>query len=447
MDINQKIDIIKSVGEEIVTDEDLRKLLEEKKHPVAYDGFEPSGTSIHIAQGLLRAININKMTKTGCKFKILVADWHAWANNKMGGDLEKIQKVGKYLIEVWKACDMDTDNVEFIWVSDMVKDDAYWKTVMQIARESTLNRVLRTTQIMGRSENDALQASQIFYPCMQAADIFYLKADICQLGMDQRKVNMLAREIGPKLGYYKPVIISHHMLMGLSTPSPKLQWIDKMEIIIKNPNNKHLIERCIEEGINLNEIDKEVSTYYPQLTTYFGPGNWRPLIDREYSLMLNIKNEEERNKAHKELKNHFVEFKRLYSEQRQMSLKMSKSKPDSSIFMSDFADDVKRKISKAYCPEKQIEENPMMEYCKYILFEKFDKLVVERPEKFGGNMELNSYDELVSVYSEGKLHPMDLKNTVAKYLNELLDPVREKLKHNHHAQKLYDEIKTFQVTR
>ena len=43
-----------------------------------------------------------------------------------------------------------------------------------------------------------------------------LKADICQLGMDQRKVNMLAREycddIKRKL---KPVILSHAMLPGL----------------------------------------------------------------------------------------------------------------------------------------------------------------------------------------------------------------------------------------
>ena len=29
---------------------------------------------------------------------------------------------------------------------------------------------------------------------MQCTDIFFLKADICQLGLDQRKVNMLARE-------------------------------------------------------------------------------------------------------------------------------------------------------------------------------------------------------------------------------------------------------------
>src|SRR3989344_6551272 len=102
MDIQERINLIKKVGEEILTEDELKTLLETKKTPIAYDGFEPSGR-IHIAQGILRALNINRMTKAGCKFKMLVADWHGWANNKMGGDLEKIQTVGKYFIEVWKV--------------------------------------------------------------------------------------------------------------------------------------------------------------------------------------------------------------------------------------------------------------------------------------------------------------------------------------------------------
>ena len=67
--------------------------------------------------------------------------------------------------------------------------------------------------------------AQIMYPCMQCADVFYLKADICQLGMDQRKVNMLAREycdvMKPKQKN-KPVILSHHMLMGLKEGQEKM---------------------------------------------------------------------------------------------------------------------------------------------------------------------------------------------------------------------------------
>jgi tyrosyl-tRNA synthetase len=358
MNVNQRLNLIKQVGEEIVTEEDLKRVLETKKKPVAYDGFEPSGTVIHIAQGLLRAVNVNKMTKAGCKFKFLVADWHAWANNKMQGNLDHIQKVGKYLIEVWKVCDMDFKNVEFIWASELLNNRDYWKTVLQVARNSTVKRIIRTGEIMGRSDSEVLQASQIVYPCMQAADIFHLEADITQLGMDQRKVNILAREIGLKIGFWKPVVVSHHMLMGLGEP----------------PKGEKTVERTIQ-------------------------------------------------------------------------MKMSKSNPNNAIFMTDAAEEVNRKIKKAYCPEGVVEENPILEYCKYIIFEKFKSIKVERPKKFGGNIEFISYEELEKVFTKKKLHPMDLKQATAEYLNKLMEPVRKKLEKNNAAQKLADEIRNFEVTR
>ncbi|PIP18474.1 MAG: hypothetical protein COX42_00655, partial [Parcubacteria group bacterium CG23_combo_of_CG06-09_8_20_14_all_35_6] len=127
----------------------MRSLLEKEKSLIAYDGFEPSG-QIHIAQGILRAINVNKMTKAGVKFKMLVADWHAMTNDKMGGDLKKIKIVGKYFIEVWKACGMDLKNVEFVWASDLVKNSSYWELVLKIGRTNKLARFIRTAEFMGR---------------------------------------------------------------------------------------------------------------------------------------------------------------------------------------------------------------------------------------------------------------------------------------------------------
>ena len=59
---------------------------------------------------------------------------------------------------------------------------------------SSISRVKRCGQIMGRDESDELSAAQIFYPIMQCNDVFMLRCDMTQLGIDQRKVNMLARE-------------------------------------------------------------------------------------------------------------------------------------------------------------------------------------------------------------------------------------------------------------
>jgi tyrosyl-tRNA synthetase len=95
----------------------------------------------------------------------------------MGGDLKKIQVVGQYMVEVWKAVGMDLTNVEFLSSSEEInkRPDEYWTLVMDIARKNNLKRILRCSQIMGRSETEDLSAAQIFYPCMQCADIFFLK--------------------------------------------------------------------------------------------------------------------------------------------------------------------------------------------------------------------------------------------------------------------------------
>jgi len=97
--LDERFTLCRSIGEECIQDEELRRLLAKKPEPVAYDGFEPSGR-MHIAQGILKSINVNKLTKAGCKFVFWVADWFAQMNNKMGGDIKKIQTVGKYMIEV-----------------------------------------------------------------------------------------------------------------------------------------------------------------------------------------------------------------------------------------------------------------------------------------------------------------------------------------------------------
>ncbi len=358
MDIKEKIELVKQVGEEIIGENELEQLFKDKEHPIAYDGFEPSGR-IHIAQGLLRAINVNKMTKAGFIFKMWIADWFALMNHKMGGDLTKIRTVGEYFIEVWKAAGMDLENVRFLWTSEQM-DQEYWLRVIRVANASTVTRVTRCAQIMGRSEGASLSASQIFYPCMQVSDIFHLDADVAQLGLDQRKVNVLAREVAPKLGYKKPIVVSHHMLMGLTEP--------------KNTEDMSGADAAIAK-------------------------------------------------------------------------KMSKSNPNSAIFMTDTTAEIKKKFNKAYCPMGEVKDNPVLEYCKYIVFEKISEFTIERPEKFGGNLTFNSYEDLEKAFVAKELHPMDLKSGTAKYIDQLLEPVRQHFENDPKAKELLEKVKSYQVTK
>jgi len=349
LSLEERVSTILSVGEECQTEAELLALCTARDHPIVYDGFEPSGR-MHIAQGVLRAINVNKLTSAGCLFKFWVADWFAQLNDKMGGDLAKIKVVGQYMIEIWKAVGMDMTNVRFLWASDEINNNAdeYWTLVMDIARLNSVKRIQRCCTIMGRGESDDMKASQIFYPCMQAADVFFLRADICQLGVDQRKVNMLAREYaGDKKKKFKPVIVSHHMLAGLK------------------------------EGQE----------------------------------------------------------------------KMSKSDPDSAIFMEDSEADVKNKIKKAFCPPEIIEGNPILDYCRNIVIAYLGELTVHINND--GEKESVTYtcaDELNKDYASGRVHPSDLKPAVTEAINRIIQPVRDHFASGE-PKALLEKVKKFKVTR
>lgn len=403
--IQRSRDLILSVGEEVIGTDRLLPLLMNKPNKRAYDGFEPSGR-MHVAQGLIRTINVNKITSTGVKFVFWVADYFALLNLKLGGQKNRIRKAGELMIHIWKACGMDMKNVEFIWASDEIerRSAEYWGLVFDIATKVNVARTLRCTQIMGRKDftektkqevkevtEDAtaqcsdsnstnsnlsdsnpsdskdekfqedeednivpykdmfksMKTSQIFYPIMQCADIFFLNIDICSLGLDQRKVNALAIEycdmIGRKL---KPIVVSHHMLSGL-------------------------------DG----------------------------------------------------------------------SDKMAKSNPDAAIFMDDTDQDIKSKIKKAFCEPGNIKKNPILEYFRYIVFEKesdgVDINVFNPVTKTSTVVHYNKFEDLQKDFADLKVHPSDLKPEIQRYLKKYLDPVRKYFDDNSEAEALRKEVKKF----
>lgn len=107
--------------------------------------------------------------------------------------------------------------------------------------------------------------------------------------------------------------------------------------------------------------------------------------------------------------------------------KMSKSDPNSGVFVHNTDEEIKKKISKAWCEEANIENNPLLEIARTVIFHEFNEIKVERPEKFGGNVSYSNFNQLQTDFVEKKLHPGDLKQTVGNYLVKVISPIREKL--------------------
>ncbi|TFH11608.1 MAG: tyrosine--tRNA ligase, partial [Candidatus Thorarchaeota archaeon] len=105
--------------------------------------------------------------------------------------------------------------------------------------------------------------------------------------------------------------------------------------------------------------------------------------------------------------------------------KMSASDPASHIRVTDNPEDIKSTIKKAYCPAGDLEQNPITSTMRFIIFPRYEKIVIRRNEKFGGDLEFTSIDDFEKQYSDNKLHPVDVKQAVSDYLIELLEPARK----------------------
>ncbi|MEM1535454.1 MAG: tyrosine--tRNA ligase [Candidatus Pacearchaeota archaeon] len=109
--------------------------------------------------------------------------------------------------------------------------------------------------------------------------------------------------------------------------------------------------------------------------------------------------------------------------------KMSSSKPETTIFVTDSPEKIEKKILEAYCEPAKVENNPILQIVEYIIFGRIGlkEFKVEREARFGGDVIYKNYQEVRDDYEKGLLHPLDLKKNVARELIKILAPMRKKL--------------------
>ena len=366
MDAERRLDLILRGTEEVITEDELKHLLDTTASPKAYWGFEPSG-GMHIGTGLVCGGKIKDMAEAGCNFTIFLADWHAWINNKLGGDLENIRLCGEYFKRCFMGLGILSENVTYRFGSEIEGGLDYWEKVIRIAKSNSAKRIRRALPIMGREDTEDIETAALFYPCMQAADIFQLDLDIACAGIDQRKAHIIARESAQKLQRKKPVSVHTPLLLSLLGGSQVVPGTGTPDSLDENP-----------------KYDSEIGS------------------------------------------------------------KMAKSVPGSTILVHDEPEEIRDKMRSAYCPPREIRDNPVLDIIRLVLIPQMGCLVVERPAKYGGNARFERYDDVEKAYSRGELHPQDLKSAVARLLSDRLEGVRQEFKKD---PKLLRLVKDMEITR
>ena len=161
MDTEQRYALVMRNADELITESELRELLDKNPSPKAYIGFEPSGM-VHMGWALV-ASKIRDLIQAGFRVTVFWADWHAYINDKLGGDLENIRTCARYMEDCFIALGIPRDGVEFKYASEVLSNIEYWEKVIKVAKVTSLSRVKRAMTIMGRSEDEAeLDSSKLF---------------------------------------------------------------------------------------------------------------------------------------------------------------------------------------------------------------------------------------------------------------------------------------------
>lgn len=304
LSIDERLNLITRNTAEVLGADRLRSYLEKGIPVKHYIGFEISG-EIHLGSGLVCMSKLVDFQKAGVQVTVFLADWHSWINDKLGGDADLIRRIARgYFQEGMTACIKalggDPSRVEFVLGTELyAKHPSYWDTVIEVSKNTTLARVLRSITVMGREEGEAVDFAKLIYPPMQAADIFAMNVTLAHAGEDQRKAQVIALDCadqmkrngikGPDGKLLKPVAIHHPLLMGLQLPpgvtiTKEMSADDIKAIMVKAKMSKSVAGSAIYITDEPKQIQKKINKAYCPPDDVL----WNPVLNWVKTLHFNL---------------------------------------------------------------------------------------------------------------------------------------------------------------
>jgi tyrosyl-tRNA synthetase len=329
-----------------------------------YIGYEISGR-LHFANNTYQMLKIAKLQQAGVKCSVFLADYHTWINRKLDGKLETIEKVAR----------------------------EYFIPVMKIALKNCGGKPEELDFISAKTEYALVKDGLTFW------DYELKVGQNITLNRIMRSLSIAGKEASEGTDY-------------TLTRYPGMQACDVFWM------QTHLCQG----GIDQRKI-------------YVSTRDIADKLDLDIALKLGNKVVKPVAMFSKLLLGMEAPKKATQNLNQQEVSKMSKSKPDGAIFEHDDLETIKTKLKKAYCPmvdsnlslqeNEQIQSaNPILNWCENLIYPAGRKIVLVRPEKFGGNKEYVSFEDLKNDYLNNLIHPLDLKNAVAENLANWFEPIK-----------------------
>ena len=230
MNLEEKFKLVKRNTVEIITEEELKKLLKEKKKPSVYLGTAITGKP-HLAY-FAWIIKLADFLKAGFKVKVLLADIHGALDNTPWNILEERYKYYELAIkDIFSKVGMETKNLEIIKGSSFQLKKEYIMDLLKLSSFVSVHDARKSaSDVVKNIEGEQAKLSGLIYPLMQALDEEHLNVDIQYGGIDQRKIFVFARENLPKVGYKPRIEVMTPLLQGLTETGKMSASISKSKV-------------------------------------------------------------------------------------------------------------------------------------------------------------------------------------------------------------------------
>ena len=411
-DLAQRVDLILRNTQEVVTRDELLHLMATKQNPNVYWGTAPTGP-IHIGY-FIPGVKLSNFVSTGFNTTILIADIHAYLDAQKT-PWDQLDKRSAYYEGVMRTMlgnlGVDTSRLKFVKGSEFQTSRQYVFDVLKMAGITDVLRARRSAAEVVKQQDNPL-ISSLVYPLMQIADVPGLQADVSYGGVDQRKIYMLGRELLPQLGCEAP-------LTCVFTPMPPRVTGKKMRA--SEPESK--IDLMDSDDVIRAKIKK---AFCPDgAAMLYAMRNANPLAEDRIRVE-GGKFSSESAWLRGVLQMHDIPDSKLEDNLQVLADVFSNgtiiSSPESyRASVVSAGPTLGRRVIES--------ENGILAFLGNVVFpiksHKGEKFIMRREMKHGGDVEYDSFSDLLQDYVIGNIFPGDLKSAAADAIIELVTPIRK----------------------
>ncbi|MFW6017497.1 MAG: tyrosine--tRNA ligase, partial [Halapricum sp.] len=178
MDAEERYELTTRHTQEVVTEEELQSLFDERDEPRAYIGYAPTG-EMHIGH-FTTMRKLADFLRAGLDVTVLIADLHAHLDDEKS-PFDLLEARSTYYEEAIRAmidaAGADPDRIEFVRGREFELEADYSLELLRMAAETTISRAKRAASEVVR-ESESPKLGGLIYPLMQTLDVDALDADI-----------------------------------------------------------------------------------------------------------------------------------------------------------------------------------------------------------------------------------------------------------------------------